>query len=53
MIKKFISKHSNLLLFLCTFAVISSSRSCHAVFHDNVPPDDLEQWISNKRKRHD
>ena len=53
MMKNFISKHSNLLLSLCTLAVIASYRSCHIIFHDNIPPNDLEQWLSNKHKHHD
>mgnify|MGYP006966055237 FL=1 len=53
MLKKFKPLLSHILLSACAFSVICRASICLTIFHDNVPPDDLEQWISNKRKRHD
>lgn len=53
MLKKFKPLLSHILLTACAFSVICRASICLTIFHDNVPPNDLEQWISNKRKRHD
>lgn len=53
MLKKFKPLLSHILLSACAFSVICRASICLTIFHDNVPPDDLEQWISNKRKHHD
>ena len=53
MLKKFKPLLSHILLSACAFSVICRASICLTIFLDNVPPDDLEQWISNKRKRHD
>ena len=46
MLKKFKPLLSHILLSACAFSVICRASICLTIFHDNVPPDDLEQWIS-------
>lgn len=53
MIKKLTPLFLHTFISLCTFSLVYRMDICIMIFHDNIPPDNLEQWLLQKRKHYD